>query len=359
MFNERHYVAVVRWKQAERLALRHLTFEDKQYITPIVELTPNILAKPGSPLLKVVDEIVNDWGHAPAFLDLHHLWGSFRSQAGFHPLTLVANYARSENLDLVYVTPLQPSPEFVEVLRAEILKDARGVCLRIPLGEARRASCARAIDEVLDELRLDASDVDLVIDGGIIGSHLSLNAVTSNLGNLTAWRSFTFLAGAFPKDLQGLDLGSNLLPRTEWQNWHVWKTVAGQSRLPTFGDFTIQWASYEEPPEGWNPSASLRYTTYESWLVMRGEALRAPDGTTRYEQYPANAELLCARPEFCGESYSDGDHYIWAVATRRKATTGSPMSWLSAGINHHMSFVIRQLQGQFSAAESPGTRRVN
>jgi hypothetical protein len=334
----------------ERLALRHLQFDDKQHITPIIELTPKILGKSGSALLKVI-EITADWGHAAAFLDLQHLGPSFRSQAGFHPLTLLGESARSEKLDLVYVTPLRPAPEFVDALRREIQRDGRGVCLRIRLGEAAMQSCWAAIATVLDRLRVNMNEVDLVIDGGVVGSELSLVSLTPQLGELAAWRSWTFIAGSFPKDLQGLDLGSNLLPRTEWRNWQTWGIEAAQRRLPRFGDFTIQWASYEEPPEASNPSASIRYTTVEGSLVMRGEALRAPDRTTRYEQYPANAELLCARPEFCDEGYSYGDQYIWAMATRRIRTTGSPMTWLLAGINHHMTLIVRQLQAQFASSE--------
>jgi hypothetical protein len=341
-----HYVPVVRWKQAERLALRHLAFDDKQRITPLIELTPRILVKSGPSLLRVVDEIAADWGHTAAFLDVQHLGSSFRSRAGFHPLAVLAPAARSEKLDLIYISPLHPSREFVDALRPEIERDGHGVCLRISLVEATQESCSRAIEETLDTLRVNADGTDLVVDGGVIGSRLNLTAITSYLGDLAAWRSFTFIAGAFPKDLQGLDLGSNLLPRTEWQNWQNWRGETRGQRLPTFGDFTIQWASYEEPPEGSNPSASIRYTIEGASLVMRGEALRAPDGTTRYEQYPANAELLCARAGFCGENYSYGDHYMWSVATRRHKTTGSPMSWLLAGMNHHMTFVVRQLQGQ-------------
>ncbi len=43
MFDQRHYVAILRWKQAERLALRELQVEDRKRITPLIELTPTIL----------------------------------------------------------------------------------------------------------------------------------------------------------------------------------------------------------------------------------------------------------------------------------------------------------------------------
>jgi hypothetical protein len=40
MFGPSHYVPILRWKQAERFALRYLREEDRKRITPLIELTP-------------------------------------------------------------------------------------------------------------------------------------------------------------------------------------------------------------------------------------------------------------------------------------------------------------------------------
>ncbi len=40
MFGPSHCVAILRWKQAERSALRYLHEEDRKRITPLIELTP-------------------------------------------------------------------------------------------------------------------------------------------------------------------------------------------------------------------------------------------------------------------------------------------------------------------------------
>ena len=42
MFGPSHYVPILRWKQAERYALRNLRDEDRDRITPLIELTPTI-----------------------------------------------------------------------------------------------------------------------------------------------------------------------------------------------------------------------------------------------------------------------------------------------------------------------------
>jgi len=52
MINEMKYVPILRWKQAERLALRALNEEDRTRVTPLIELIPTIFKprkQPGIP----------------------------------------------------------------------------------------------------------------------------------------------------------------------------------------------------------------------------------------------------------------------------------------------------------------------
>ena len=288
--------------------------------------------------------MTNDWGHEAAFIDLRHLGSAVRPVSGFHPLTVLSGLARNEKLQLTYVVPLRPSTEFVRALRPEIERDERGVGVRLTVREGLAGACQDDVGVLLDRLRMHADDIDLFLDAGVVDEAPGrLIEVTNRLGRMNQWRSLTVVGGSFPKDLQRLRRGSNVLPRTEWENWQT-LLRGGIVNAPRFGDFTIQWAHYEEPPEGANPSASIRYTTRNGFLVMRGEALRAPDGGSRYHQYPANAQLLFERPEFCGEGFSFGDRYIWEVATGCIEGTGNAMTWLRAGINHHMTLVVRQLR---------------
>ena len=120
---------------------------------------------------------------------------------------------------------------------------------------------------------------------------------------------------------------------------------ADRPRRPSFGDYTIQHATYREPVQGANPSASSRYTSDTYWVIMRGEGLRTP-GSAGHAQYPANAELLCGRKEFRGPQSSTGDAYMWRIGSREDPRTGSPETWIRAGIQHppHMTFAARQIR---------------
>jgi hypothetical protein len=123
------------------------------------------------------------------------------------------------------------------------------------------------------------------------------------------------------------------------------------TRIPSFGDYTIQHGVFEEH-EGkhFNFSASLRYTADEYWVVMRGEGVKNEDGAG-FQQFPAQAQLLTERSEFRGPQFSSGDMYIHTMA-QQFTKSGQLKDWLVATFNHHITFVILQLDGFFAGANN-------
>jgi T4 beta protein len=81
MFGVYHYVPILRWKRAEKFALRHLNSIDKAYITPLIELIPanfrpgkdGCEKEPAEVLNQQAREINKYWGSAPFFIDLGHV----------------------------------------------------------------------------------------------------------------------------------------------------------------------------------------------------------------------------------------------------------------------------------------------
>jgi len=71
----------------------------------------------------------------------------------------------------------------------------------------------------------------------------------------------------------------------------------------------------------------------------------------RYELYLASAAELVKDKRFYGEKFCDGDKYIAERAKHFYAYiknpaikgTGTPETWLKAGINHHLSLVAHQV----------------
>lgn len=366
MFGSNHYVPILRWKQAERLALHKLQDADRARITPLIELTPTIFkAKKRDGIqgetpdpVKVLDEqakhLLAACGYSHFFLDLCHISaktvGKVRNS---HPLDYLANRSRTCKLKLIPVTGLSRGKEYQAAVAKIVAEDGRGLCLRLTHDQILQEDSCRAIQDLLDSLSVNPDSVHLLVDFlASEPSQLDPRSLLLHIPNLNRWQTLSIAMGAFPPNLQQFVPGHHRIPRTDYLKWIdvVSQTAA---RKPAFADYTIQYGLYKEPPEGCNPSVSIRYTLDREWLIMRGEAVQGSEESRKKksrdevrpgrEQWNFNAQLLCENGElFYGEDFSWGDEFIHERSIT-KDKHGTYEIWLRAGINHHMTVVSRQI----------------
>lgn len=371
MFNTNHYIPVLRWKAAEKDALRYLSSEERKEITPLIEL---MMPRPEqykgntkkerdakkeikteqelldesismfkSALSKIPEDIAKCWGDTPIFVDVRFVDSSIRARA----LADLLEEGEKHNLFLIPVVNMVPiidleSDRQTREVAIKYAKDGdRGLGLRILRTHLRRETLDRELKEFLETSELTGGQIDLLIDLGIAdGEYASLVDCFKKISNLKGWRSFTVIGGSFPPDLTQYKLGDNRISRIEWVNWNNPAFFKELERTPSFGDYTIQCPVYKEPPRISYPSASIRYTSNEEWIVMRGQG--GPDKETK--QYLANARLLTGLSEFDGKDFGYGDAYIAEKATDLSSSkTGSPTTWLVAGVNRHLTKVAKQI----------------
>lgn len=350
-FGLTHYVPIVRWKEAERTALAKLADHAKTSITPLIELARENFMRPGSKALST-DEAVNKisgqlfryWGERPFFIDLYLLSQDSLTQGPNHPLTLLGNYASNMKMSLIPVTGIGRDVLYQSAVRAVISRHNQGACLRLSREDINRPTLAKDINDILSFLNLTPKAVDLLVDFQIIDqSAPTFNTLCERIPSINKWRNFIVASGAFPEDLRAL--GKNDIHRLERLDWISWKdqAIAKSSvmRMPIYSDYTIQHALYLNRKGRQRYSASIRYTADNYWVIMRGEDVFNRDGPG-FGQWPANAVLLCEQPEYCQETFSDGDKYIREMSLQFDQT-GNATTWLRAGINHHMTFVVHQL----------------
>jgi hypothetical protein len=355
MFDGHHYLPVLRWKKGEWSALRTLVTEDRQDITPILELPPSQLAtprriqdSPGQLLLAITERISTAWGNAPILVDLKLLPRAFRID-GAHPWLSFAQTSRAAGLSVIpTISPASSASErqaILEVARA----DRRGICIRIPYRGVGADGIGQLTTTIARELNCKAEDTNLIIDYGYVESSPNYSGLLARIPRLTRWRTLTILSGAFPENLARFSVGNHSQPRHDWNAWsaQLARKRARLPRCPAYGDYTTQHAEFREPVPGANPTASIRYTTDDHWLIMRGEGLRNENGPG-HAQYPGHAMLLRKRAEYCGPGFSAGDKYVSATADN-PAHPGNATTWLSAGVNHHLVFAARQLASLFAS----------
>jgi hypothetical protein len=298
---------------------------------------------PGDVLARNAADLQRYWGPTPFFFDMWHLNRGLRVGNGMHPLEFLAAEARSRGLALIPVTGLGRDSGYQTVVASVVARDGRGACIRILPDEIQAPGFDQRLLDLLENLGLKPSQADCLLDyqvwqqGGP-----TIAALSNGIPRIDCWRTFVVASGAFPRDLTGFTIGQHNLPRFDWMGWRDQVTRGPiPPRLPAFADYTIQHAQFAEPPERANFSASIRYTSDNYWVIMRGESVFQDNGPG-FDQWPANAQMLCGRNEYCGPNFSDDDRCISEMAAQT-LRTGNTETWLRAGINHHMTFAVRQL----------------
>ena len=341
MFSSDHYVPILRWKRGEQIALRELYEDDKQHITPLIELVPKngLLDKPD----KIVKQFKLNWDSLNFFLDFQHVAKLFN--AGFIR-SLDLNF-KKHNLRFIPVTGINRTDRYQNLI-IQLLKDRnKEISLRIYPKEIIDTSFRNKIDAILKNYKVKPNMINLIVDLQILDENSPDFAwICNNIPYLHQWKTFIISAGSFPINLSNLEKNrQHTLPRHDWINWvQQINSIPKLPRLPTYSDYTIQYPLYSEPPFMANVSASIRYASTDYWVIMRGEGLRNPDGPG-YAQYNAQALLLFHRAEYLGEQYSYGDNYIHDKAFVSEQP-GTPETWLRAGFNHHITVVVRNIANQ-------------
>jgi len=346
------YVPVLRWKLGERGALAALAISDKAKVIPIIEPTSAAFPDEGkhsagsviTSMITFASQVGDAWQDNPAFVDFHLIPPHIEGVSGPHSLETFFIHSVKKGLRITPVIGLDHRSR-LQSAAIRVARSAKsGLAIRLRPCHTARPSWFGQILEILEAANVPVEKAHLIIDRTVVvDGAMSVDAILPRIPNLGSWRSVTVIGGSFPKDLSELKgTGQFLLPRTEWRSWLRFLNGASCDFKPAFGDYTTQHALFGEPPKPSNFSASIRYTTADSWLVMKGESVFKP-GAAGYDQWPANAMLLCEREEFSGASFSEGDAFISAKANDG-SRPGTASLWLEATVNHHMTFVIRQLE---------------
>lgn len=365
MFKHKHYIPILRWRAAEKGALQNLGSEDKTNITPLIEFTmpqPDNDAGKKTPrellqesissfarnIPNIASQVLKYWGLDAVFIDVQLVDGSIRAES----LRNILNYGKQLDILMIPVVTIIPVVGFesdkqtrqvaVEFAR----KTGHGLCFRITESNFDERSLAKDIEDFVSKNGLNTENIDLIVDFRIIDKQTLYDSLVKRISMIPwieKWRTFIVAGGAFPKDLSHLEKHNQYdIPRTDWA---IWRRLAdGFKRPPSFSDYAIQYPIYAPQTSASNPSASIRYTLEDHWLVVRGEGLRNPKGAG-FKQYPALAQILVMQKEiFKGDSFSFGDSYIAEKAKDiNTKKTGNPKTWLEAGINHHLTLVARQI----------------
>lgn len=221
--------------------------------------------------------------------------------------------------------------------------DTRGVVLRIDVEEVLddAVDTSASIQTTLDTLDLEAPEVDIVVDAGLLeGAHNIQAAVAEQcvraLPNLNDWRNVVVAFSGFPTPLSEVVPVSTVraVPRTDAAAFTTTRRRLTE-RVIVFGDYTLGTPGYDSVP--FTPIPNIRYASNAEWVIHRAAQRKGPA-----VQFRALAADLIAAPYFSGAAFSPGDQQIADVASGASGP-GNPTTHLRAGISRHVHVVLERL----------------
>lgn len=376
--NIKSYIPILRWRAAEMKAIKKLSSSDRENVTPLVELvmpSPSfnedgeVVKTQKDKFLKSLPDITNDLfescGQNTVFLDAHLLDSDIRassleqilSQENFGLFMIPVTY-------IIPVTSTNTDKATREIAVDYAKKSGHGLCIRIDKSHLQEKNIMSDINNFVESNKLNIENTDLFIDLRVISDGFVIANLAKQLAeipNLKKWRSFTIAGGVFPKDLTQFTAGIvHPLDRLDLKLWNALREIP-LPRVPSFSDYTIQCPDYE--PVNIPGSVSIRYTADENWWIFRGKKPGVINKKTKEkgpgrEQYIGHATTLKKRPFYKGSAYSFGDAEIARIAEPGNIKTGNPTTWLTIGINHHITLTgqqIASLVGEIEAHSTPAS----
>ncbi len=348
MFDSHHYVPVLKVKRGEKSALRSISVNAQQYITPLLEIVERQADKSST-----VDAHLNT-----AFKDLadsvrpySRTFLDAREIAPDGPAA-AAEVFRRATADGIIFAPVTGITRSVDI-EAALNHRTHGLVLRLTRKEFEVGGLAERLLAFMSRHSLAPEEIDLIVDLGSVDEMVTdgvvalTNAFLADVPDQTLWRTFTVSACAFPSSMGGVDRHSHkFFERADWLAWrnNLYSLRDTLPRLPTFSDCVIQ---HPRGVEGFNPrmmqvSASVRYTLFDRWLLFKGESTRITPPST---QFPDLATLLIyghLQPNFAGQDHCDGCASMKASADGASGL-GSAEVWRRLGTIHHITTAVEQL----------------
>lgn len=354
MSEQKYYVPILQWRRGEQKALEFLDQSIKDRILPLIEIVPIPWDYENDTPSKTLDKHLENIGDIlqkslvpidTLFLDLNLLDKDEKLKNGQHPLTYIIDEARRKSLKVIPVTGFNRDSNYQNEVKKAYLADKLGVCIRITDDDLLDINSN--IDSLLNKLSINPSDIYVIIDLKYIAPDeekrnilTSINIINS-LPYLNEWKMLILCATAFPENTSSIQADSiEYISRTEWNIWeYIYNNKNKLKRMPLYGDYVISNPEYfEMDPRLMRMTANIRYTSNNDFIVLKGKNIREYG----WEQASKLCKKLINMQEYCGQTFSWGDKYIYDCAQEVKST-GNAEIWRRVGTNHHLTFVVNQL----------------
>jgi hypothetical protein len=351
------YRPILRFKRGEQTALTNLSAAHKMATKPILNIASHTFNPPPGAdtdgafdqrIAQDADRLNAAWAGYAAAVDLGDIDPDARCAMGIHPVRHFFDQI-STGAERTLASPvlrLGNDDNYVAAVASVCADHGLNPVFRMTPDDLAEPDIADVVRDLLDECGVQAAHADFVVDLGYVST--AGRSVITARGALAAvpfaadWASLALVAGSFPENLSGFAVGTHILERHEWAVWLANRSVAG--REVSYGDYaTIHPIPVDEglDPRTMNPTASVRYTHEDTWILLRGHGTRTRGGQG-FAQFLGHADTIVAMPQYRGEFFSFGDGRIMRIH-RRAEGQGNLETWITIGVNHHVAEIVGQL----------------
>lgn len=344
------YSPILRNRQSEMLALKHLTPEVRLNLMPLIDVASPTkeadLAVATKYLLTNIARAAKALnGISAAFVDSSELDPSFRLPGDVHPLLSAAHALQAAGIRPVPVTGLHRDIDHRAATK-DIATNAelKQICIRLDSTDISTATLTfKRLKALLSAEGFTSEQVYLTIDLQCLYAQELEPTVTHvtrflNLANELTWAGIVVGGYGIPDQISSAvsTKGEAYLPRIEQQIFDKVSELDLDS-LIWFTDYTVIPPSVVELD--WRIMSKVMspkaiYALEEEWFVVRGGAFAShPDA---YAQYFSLAKKIVDLEEFCGDDHCYGCKYI-LERSKKLGKPGSPGSWITACVNHHVT----------------------
>jgi len=343
------YSPILRNRQSELLAIKHLSKPIRRHLMPIVDVAAPTASADVAEAVGYVERSISRTqkhvtGFPAVFVDSSELEPDFRLSGNLHPLESIAAAIGRAGGRSIPVTGIHRDDAHNTVAMA-IAENQGSICVRLDATDVSTATLTvKRLGDLLAALSFEPGRTHLLLDMQCLFGQ-EHDAVAKQVVRLLRMLEAQIWAGIIVGGYGIPDQISTAVASKEQDylrriEQDVFRVAAARPMATPrwFADYTtlsptVVELDYRLIHKLMCPKAI--YTLDDLWFVVRGGAFSShPDG---YGQYFSISDEIVALDEYCGPDFSYGDAYI-ADRANRNGKPGSPASWITACVNHHITF---------------------
>ena len=331
------YFPILLSKAGELTALRHLTQNVKDEVSPVMEVLYENLAS-------VETHCLHHWSFAnnEILLDFS-LFDPFDRNA----IRILFNHLFAHGINAVPVIQQNSDPRYIGLVQTLVANHNCKVCVRASNASGGFANFNNVVATLQGQVGITRGNTMLLFDLGYV-EQTNYNifgtvaiAVILAMPNLNQWSEIIVAAGSFPENLTQL-LPVGRLHRLQRFEWDIWQTIQANANLANtvkYSDYGTKYPFYIEV--AFQGSCSIKYTTQNDFPIYRGEL--SQNHAQGNGQYIIFADRLLNSTDYSGPAFSWGDEQIQDIGTQNLANpnrrTGNAKTWVEISQNHHITFL--------------------